>query len=406
MLEERLLKKTRRWKWFRLVFQKVLPITLVSVIIFTLGWLGGSGRISLGGYGTENRSLPNSLDYSSVDVIYRTIRAKFDGTLDESKLLDGLKTGLANATEDPYTEYFNAKDAKDFYGELDGTFEGIGAELGKDDNNNIIVIAPLAGYPAETAGLRPKDVIAGIDGKVTSGMTISDAVSLIRGEAGTDVKLTIVRDGDQQLDISITRASISIPSVKSEIRDGVGILTISRFGDDTTSLATKAAQEFKNQNVKGVVLDLRGDPGGLLQAAVNVSSLWLKDKTVLTERRDGKIIQSYKSAGTPVLLGMPTVVLIDGGSASASEITAGALRDNEVATLIGVQSFGKGSVQEPVNLVDGSLLKVTIARWYTPSGNNIDKQGITPDKKIEMTEDDYKNKLDPQMDAALEQLKS
>ena len=400
MLGQEIVEKPKTKKWLKFLFKKALPLTLAGAVLFTLGWFGGSGRISIGGYGSENKKLPGSLDYSSVDIIYRTIKAKFDGSLDESKLLDGLKTGLASATGDPYTEYFNAKDAKDFYGELDGTFEGIGAELGKDASNNIIVISPLAGYPAEKAGLMPKDVIGAIDGKVTNGMTINDAVKLIRGAAGTSVKLTIIRD-NAQLDISVTREAITVPSLKSEIKDGIGILTISRFGDDTTSLAQKAAQDFKNQNVKGVVLDLRGDPGGLLQAAVNVSSLWLKNKTVLTERRDGQIIQTYKSEGTPVLLGMPTVVLINGGSASASEITSGALHDNSAATLMGVQSFGKGSVQEPVNLVDGSLLKVTIARWYTPAGNNIDKQGITPDKKVEMTEDDYKNGKDPQLDAAL-----
>lgn len=385
--------------------KKVLPVTLSAFIIFSSGWALGSGRFAIDKKSpiSANSKLPSKLDYSSVDTIYQSIKDNFDGKLDESKLIDGMKTGLANATGDPYTEYFNPNDAKAFYGQLDGTFEGIGAELGKDESGNIIVIAPLAGYPAEKAGLKPKDIIAKVDDKSTSGFTIDDAVKVIRGKAGTTVKLTIVRDGEVQ-EITITRQSIQIPSVKSEVRDGIGILTISRFGEDTTSLAQAAAKSFKDQNVKGIVLDLRSDPGGLLEAAVNVSSLWLKNKTVLTERRDGKIIQSYSSRGEATLEGIKTIVLIDGGSASASEITAGALRDNGAATLMGVKSFGKGSVQQPIDLLDGSLLKVTIARWYTPAGKNIDKEGITPDKEIKITDLDIENKVDPQLDGALRQL--
>lgn len=387
--------------------KKVVPILLSALIIFVAGWAVGGGKIHINKYNvaSQNSKLPNKLDYSSVDTIYKSIKDNYDGKLDEAKLLDGIKTGLANAAGDPYTEYFNPKDAKDFYGQLDGTFEGIGAELGKDANGSIQIISPLAGYPAEKAGLKPKDIIAAVDGKSTSGFTIDDAVKTIRGKAGTSVKLTVVRDGTPQ-DITVTRAAIQIPSVKSEVKDGIGILTISRFGDDTTKLATAAAQDFKSKNVTGIVLDLRGDPGGLLDAAVNVSSLWLKDKTVLTERRDGKIIQTYQSKGSPVLNGIKTVVLINSGSASASEITAGALRDNGAATLMGLKSYGKGSVQQPINLGDGSLLKVTIARWYTPDGKNIDKEGIKPDTEVKISDDDAKAGNDPQLAAALAQLKN
>jgi carboxyl-terminal processing protease len=394
-------------KSFMPILKKLGPIALSAAIIFSAGWLVGGGRLNVQHYSatSANNKLSDSLNYSSVDVIYKSLKDNFDGKLDQTKLMEGIKTGLANATGDPYTEYFSPSDAKDFYGQLDGTFEGIGAELGKDATGNIVVISPLAGYPAEKAGLKSKDIIAEIDGKSTSGFTIDDAVKLIRGKAGTTVKLTIVRDGAAQ-DISITRQAIQIPSVKSDVKDGIGILTISRFGDDTAKLAQDAAKNFKSQNVKGIVLDLRGDPGGLLDAAVSVSSLWLNKKTVLTERRDGKIIQTYGSAGESTLSGIPTVVLIDGGSASASEITAGALHDNKAATLMGLKSYGKGSVQEPINLKDGSLLKVTIARWYTPAGKNIDKEGITPDKEVKISDDDIKAGNDPQLDAALVQLKS
>jgi carboxyl-terminal processing protease len=182
-------------------------------------------------------------------------------------------------------------------------------------------------------------------------------------------------------------------------------MTINRFGEDTVQLARKAAKEFKEASVKGVVLDMRNNPGGLLDAAVQLSSIWLENKTVLTERRDSVVIRTFNSSGQATLKAMPTVVLINGGSASASEIVAGALKDHEAATLIGEKSFGKGSVQQPVNLIDGSLLKVTIARWFTPDGKNIDKEGISPDQEVKITDEDIKAEKDPQLEAALAKLK-
>lgn len=393
-------KKTRR------LFSKIIIPAALGLTLFSAGWMFGSGRISLNRLpiNVANTKLPSRLDYSSVDTIYKSLKENFDGELDETTLIDGLKAGLVKAAGDPYTDYFSSDEAKDFYGQLDGTFEGIGAELGKDDDKNIIIISPLAGYPAEKAGLKPKDIIAEVDGKSVYDLSISDAVTKIRGAAGSEVKLTIVRDGKPRV-ITITREQISIPSVKSEVKDSVGVLSISRFGDDTVALAAQAATSFKAAGVKGVVLDLRSNPGGLLEAAVGVASLWLKEKTILTERRDGVIIQTHKSEGTATLLGMPTVVLINEGSASASEITAGALRDNNAATLIGEKSFGKGSVQQPIDLKGGGLLKVTIARWYTPNGKNIDKDGITPDTVVKISDKDIESGKDSQLKAALDSLK-
>ena len=391
---------------FAKAFRKYAPLVLGGVVLFSLGLFMGSGKLGLRGYGAvgSNSKLPSRLDYSSVDVIYNSIKNNYDGKLSEEDLLNGMKAGLAKATGDPYTEYFNSKDAEEFYSQLDGTFEGIGAELGKDDAGNITIVSPIKGYPAEKAGLKPKDIIAKVGDKVTTDFTIDDAVKLIRGKAGTEVELTIVRDG-KPIELKIMREKISVPSVKTEVRDGIGIMTISRFSDDTAGLARAAATGFKNENVKGVVLDLRGNPGGLLDSAVSLSSLWLNNKVVLTERRDKVVIETYRSSGTAVLDGVPTVVLINEGSASASEITAGALRDNKAATLMGQKSYGKGSVQQPVNLKDGSMLKVTIARWFTPGGKNIDKEGITPDKKVGITDEDITAQRDPQLDAALESLK-
>lgn len=384
-------------------FQGVASV-LIGVSLFGLGWAAGSGKLRLTqSYQavSTNQDLPEKLDLSSIDTIYKSLRDNFDGELDEAALLDGLKSGLAKATGDPYTEYFNPDAAEEFQSQINGTFEGIGAELGKNADDNIIIVSPIAGFPAERAGLRPRDILAEIDGESAGGLTISEAVDKIRGEKGTTVTLTVIRD-NTPLEIAIVREEIDIPSVKSEVRDGVGIITISRFGDDTVKLAREAAENLKDQGVRGVVLDLRSNPGGYLEAAVLVSSLWLEPgTTVLTERRDNVVIETFKAQGTPVLKGVDTVVLINEGSASASEITAGALKDHGAAILIGQKSYGKGSVQQPISLGNGGLLKVTIARWFTPDGKNIDKEGIEPDEKIELTEEDFKNDRDPQLEAAL-----
>ncbi len=379
---------------------------VAAAVIFLSGWGLGSGRIILNGNQIFRKSvqkgLPANLDYTSVEQVYDTLKRDYDGQLDSQKLTDGLMSGLAAATGDPYTEYLNKDAAKDFNDQLNGTFTGIGAELSKDAQGNLTVISPIAGFPAEKAGLKPKDVITDIDGTSTNGLSISEGVNKIRGPKGTTVKLKIVRGGTQELNIDIVRDQITVASVTTKTLDGnIGYIQISRFADDTSGLAQKAAADFKQAGVKGIVLDLRSDPGGLLDAAVNVSSLWLPSgKTVLSERRDNVVVRDYPAKGNPVLAGIPTVVLINEGSASASEITAGALHDNGAATLMGVKSFGKGSVQQLEDLANGGVLKVTIAHWYTPKGININKEGISPDKEVKLSDDDAKNQRDPQLDAA------
>lgn len=384
-----------------------LTAVFVCAAIFALGYGLGAGNIKLGGLKSEQKNLPKDLNLNSVQQVYDSLKDNFDGQLDVNKLLDGLKHGITQAAGDPYTDYFTPEEAKNFQDQLNGTFQGIGAELSKDSHNNLIVVSPIAGFPAEKAGLKAKDIITGIDGASTVNMSVDQAVSKIRGPKGTVVSLKIVRD-NTQLTIKITRDEIKIPSVSSKILSGnIGYIKINEFSSDTGELARNVAEKFKLANVKGVILDLRGNPGGELNAAVDVSSLWLKQGSiVLSERRDGQVIQTHNSNGNSILKGVKTVILIDEGSASASEITAGALHDNHVATLLGVKSFGKGSVQQIVNFGDGSMLKVTIARWYTPDGKNIDKQGISPDKTILRTDADIKAGRDPQLDAAKSYLNS
>ncbi|HVS58253.1 MAG TPA: S41 family peptidase [Candidatus Saccharimonadales bacterium] len=390
---------------WRLKFLRGIAAAMVAVCIFTVGVGVGDGRIAFGtGHALDavTNNLPDQLDYSTVNALYQKLKGDYDGKLTTAQLLDGLKHGLAQATGDPYTEYFTAKEASQFTDQLNNTFSGIGAQLGTDSKGNIEIIAPIKGYPAEKAGLKPKDLIVAIDGATTAGMSPDQAVSKIRGKAGTPVKLQVVRGGSQVLNFTITRADIKLPSVTTKTLDGnIGYVQISTFANDTTGLVQKAANSFAKAHVKGIILDLRDNPGGLLNDAVDVSSLWLPEgKTILQEKRGGVVVNTYTATGGDELSGIPTVVLINGGSASASEITAGALHDNGIATLIGEQSYGKGSVQQIENFTDGSELKVTIARWYRPNGQNIDKKGITPDKVVKLTDADAKAGNDVQLKAA------
>ncbi len=388
-------------------FKKVIIYEIASVLLvfalFGSGWLLGTGRFSL--RSDPITSLSSSSNNSSaptdgVDELYQKLKQNYDGDIQDPAVLDELKAGLVKAAGDPYTVYLSKQDTKDFNESLNGTFEGIGAELGKKDNF-IIIVAPIKGTPAFKAGLQPQDIVVEIDGESSTDISISDAVKRIRGPKGETVTLTVIREG-AKVEVPIVRDTINIPSVEWKKEGEIGIITISRFGDDTAVLTKKAATELQTQGIKGVVLDLRGDPGGLLDAAVKVASVWLpRGSKVLDEKRGGEIVQSFTTQDAPILEGLPTVVLINEGSASASEIVSGALRDNNAATLMGEQSFGKGSVQRLMDLDGGGSLKVTIARWYTPGGKNIDKEGIAPDIEVMLTTEDRKAARDPQMDAAI-----
>jgi len=370
--------------WGRLLGWLKLPAVLA--VVFLAGMALGNGWIGQHLPGAPRpvaKGLPSKLDYSSVNTVYQSLKANYNGQLTESQLIDGLKHGLAQSTNDPYTEYFTAAEAKQFNDQLNDKFSGIGAELGQDSSGNLQVIAPIAGTPAAAAGLQAQDLIASINGTSTSGLNVDQAVNKIRGPAGTSVKLQIVRAHSQVLNLTITRQNITVPSVTTKLLPGnIGYMQISTFADDTSQLAQKAADQFAGQHVKGIVLDLRDDPGGLLTAAESVSSLWLNQgQTVVTTRgTDGS--QTTMAQGGNELHGIPTVVLINSGSASASEITTGALHDNNDAYVIGQKSYGKGVVQQLINFDDGSQLKVTIASWYRPNGQTINHRGITPDQAV------------------------
>jgi carboxyl-terminal processing protease len=385
---------------------KTVGLVVVALTIFLAGIGVGNGSIFLSSSSSNkaNKDLPEDLNYATVEQVYDLLKTHYDGKLDNAKLLDGLKSGLSSATGDPYTQYFSKEDAKAFNDQLNGSFTGIGAQLGQDADGNLLVIAPIDDSPASKAGLRPQDIIASINGTSTSGMSVDKAVSMIRGKKDTKVTLRILRNKSEDINVTITRADINVPSVKWEmLDDNIGFITVSQFGDDTTDLMNQAGLALKDKGAKKILLDLRGNPGGLLTAAVSMSDMWLpQNKTIVQEKRGGVVTDTYNSDGGGLFNGLPTAILIDAGSASASEIVSGALRDNNAATLFGEKSYGKGSVQEIQNLPNGSEIKITVARWYRPNGQNIDKKGIKPDHEVKMTDDDYKNKRDPQKDAALD----
>lgn len=387
----------------RAPFSRRAVFGLLGIGLFILGLLIGNGTIKLTSSNYQNvTGLGNSIDYSSVTELYKTLVQNYNGELTETDILNGLKHGLAKSTGDPYTEFFTADEASNFNSELQGTITGIGAQLDLDEAGNVIVLAPLAGSPAEAAGLRARDVIVTVDGKSTSGMTTNDAVQKIRGKKGTTVKIGVVRDKTQALNFTITRDTIQIPTVTSKILDNnVGYLQVSQFSEDTNQLIDKAVKDFKAKGVKKVVLDLRDNPGGEVTTAVHLSSQWLKQGDLIVEqRRDKTVVDSDRATNQDGLQGLPTVVLVNGGSASASEITTLALRDHKAAYVIGDQTFGKGVVQRLIPFSDGSSLKVTVAKWYSPNGTNINKTGIKPDKVVTPSEDDIKNGNDVQLKAA------
>jgi len=383
---------------------KRVSLAIVAVLVFGSGWLVGAGKV--GPNSASNLASIISSDGSEyipseeLDEILSKLKDNFDGDVKAEDIRNGLKSGLVSAVGDTYTEYLTAQENSDFNSDLNGKFEGIGAELGKE-GNFIIIISPIKGTPADKAGIRPQDIIIEIDGEPSTDISVSEAVKKIRGEKGTTVTLTIIRDGEQII-VPIVRETIDIPSVEWRTENGVGIIAIGRFGTDTTGLVEKAAKEMTDSGVKKVVLDMRGNPGGLLDEAVGVSGVWLpKGSTVLEEKRGGETIKTFTTSKNPIFKDVKTVILINKGSASASEIVAGALKDNGAATLIGETSYGKGSVQQIIELSGGGALKVTIARWFTPKGKNIDKEGIEPDTKVELTSDDIKASRDPQIQEAL-----
>lgn len=355
----------------------------------------------------KDKAKENSVDFSLFWRVWDLLKDKYvdAGKLDAKNLFYGAIKGMLQATGDPYTTFFTAEENKQFNEDITGDFEGIGAELGVK-NGILTVIAPLEGTPSEKAGLRSGDKIVKINGKNSAEMNIEEAVDNIRGPKGSTVTLTIFREGSKDTqEITIERDRISVKSVTVEWKNNnIEYIKITRFGDDTSREFMSVISQVKNKKAGGIILDLRNNPGGYLEASIEIASKLLpKDKVVVIEESgDGNQKKMYTRGGD-IASEIETVVLINEGSASASEILAGALKDNRSnVVLIGKKSFGKGSVQEFIDLPQETAVKITVARWLTPNGVQINEQGITPDKEISLTEDDYNNNRDPQLDEALQ----
>lgn len=384
-------EKRQQLSWF-------LTLVIVAIVSFVAGARSDAlfaNVASVFGVRTSNKTI----DLSSVQKTYQELIANYDGKLDTQKLIYGANRGLVEAAGDPHTAYMDPDETKEFDKSLSGQIGGgIGAEIGLRSNKPTI-IKPLENSPAQKAGIKAGEAIVKVNDEASSDWSVEKVVSKIRGEVGTSVKLTLL-SGDQAREVSVVRQNIVSPAVESEIDGEIGILKVNRFGDDTVSLARKYASEFAEKGVKKVILDLRNNPGGTVGAAQGLLGIWLDNQIAMTERRGSEIVKTLRTTGTPILGNMKTVVLINGNSASASEITAGALREYGKATLVGQKSYGKGSVQIVLGLPGGSQMKVTEARWYTPKGKNIDKTGIEPDVKVDLSSDDINNNVDPQMDEA------
>ena len=382
-------------------------LVLVSVFMLVLGFAGGS-RID----DIRNLIAPvfglkkvERIDFSNVEKTYQALASNFDGEIDKQKIIDGASKGLVEAVGDKYTEYMTAKEAEEFNKSLSGDVgTGIGVELAKD-GDSVKVVRVLAKNPAESAGILAGDVISKVNGEDVSKENTSEISKKIRGDAGTTVKIGVIR-GNEKKEFSVTRAKIENPSVELTKKDGVATLSIYRFDSETGVLAKKYAEEIKNEGISKVILDLRGNGGGYVQAAKTVASLWLeKNALIVSEKTGSKTVEEIRATGDNPLKGIKTVILLDGSSASASEIVAGALKEHKAAQIVGEKSYGKGSVQTTIDMPNGALLKVTIAKWFTPSGKNISNNGISPDIKVSAPKGESYLLNDIQKNKALEILK-
>lgn len=384
-------------------------IILIAVSVFFIGIYFGRNNFAPAYNGAQvvinpEKGRPREVDFSLFWDAWRELEDNFvdKSKLDMQKMLYGAISGMAGSLEDPYTVFMDPEETDRFSKDISGSFEGIGAELGMK-NNAPAVIAPLPGTPADKAGIRPGDKIIKVNDVETAGLSLDRTVEMIRGPKGTEVVLTIIREGaPAPLAIKIIRGKIEVPSLKSEINDNVAIIHLYQFTKNADKEFKKAANEAIKNGAEKLILDLRNNPGGYLDTAIQIASQFIEEGKIVAieEGKGGK--KEHKSSGGSFLKNIPAAVIINEGSASASEIVAGALRDQNGIKLIGKKTFGKGSVQELRDLKKGSSLKVTVAKWLTPSGVCINHEGINPDIEVNYTEDDFKSGRDPQMEKTME----
>lgn len=402
--------RSRQWP-------KRLGITAVGVGLLTGGfYLGNNYRLDFSQplqpaiIQSSALNNTNSPLFSQVEYLLKNkyLRAN---DLDDQKLMYGAISGMVSAAGDPYTSFFNPEENKNVESQLTGSYEGIGAELGYNKDKQLTVIAPIKDSPAAVAGVRAGDIIARINDKDSVNMPLSAAVEEIRGKAGTTITLTLVRSGaDGPLTLTITRQKITVKSLDLSYKDNsnapagnqqIAYIRLSRFGDTTNQEWDTAVNDIVSHQAKALILDLRNNPGGYLDSAIHIGSEFFTDGEIVGQQDAQGHVEKFNVDHRGKLTSIPVVVLINGGSASASEIVSGALKTRNRATLVGENSFGKGSVQQVIDMAQNTSLHVTIAKWLLPDGSNIDKVGIKPTQEVKLTNDDFNQGKDPQLDAAI-----
>lgn len=393
---------------------KILIVILIIVLLATFFGAGlvigkvTSGKITFRGdielY--KPTDLPDLFDSKLLGQVWTIIQSDYvdKENIDETKLFYSTIEGFVAGLGDQHSVFFDPETTDEFEAQIAGEFEGIGAEISIKDSI-LTVVAPLTGSPAEKAGLMAGDKIFAVDGKDIIGLSVDKAARLIRGPKGTQVTLSVIRGDEEPQEIIITRDVIEMHSVEWSFRDdGLLYLKLKAFNGDTMKLFDQLAKEVRSRNPKGIVLDLRNNPGGLLTTALDVSSLWIENDVLVVEKFGNGSEKKYNASRNAPFKNIPTVILINQGSASGSEILAGAFQDYELGKLVGKKSFGKGSVQALKKLPDGSSIKITTAKWLTPKHRSISDEGIVPDVEVEFTREDLDAERDPQLDKAIELL--
>jgi len=394
---------------------KYFVIVFAMIAAFALGFYLKE-PITAMATGHQTASPDIKLEFSYLNDVLQQLETSFidPEKIDQNKLIYGAAKGMVESVGDPYTAFFDPTDTKSFQDDISGYFEGIGMQI-EVRNDRLKVVAPLQDTPAQRAGILAGDEILKINGTSTIGMSSDEAVTLIKGPKGTEVVLNIYRNGwDEPKDFKIIRDTIRVPSLELSFKDvngkKVAYLKIFQFSDVLYSDFQKAAREINSKNSQGIILDLRNNPGGLLDQAQDIAGWFLRNREVILkeETRNGDKYETkdYLAFGPSTFASKPVVILINQGSASASEILTAALHDNRNAVIIGETSFGKGKVQQLFGLSDNSSVKITIANWLTPKGEQIDGNGIKPDIEVKMTAADYDAGKDPQLDKAIETISS
>ena len=393
--------KNVEWKEKQTSLGNAIIISVVMLVIgLTLGlnwknWFGGFAPYL--GFEKDHSS---EVDWSGLDEVYNKLANYYDGEIVQSKIVEGAKKGLTDALGDVYTVYMDAEEAKEFEDDLHGNVgAGIGVEMGLRDGY-VRVLRTLPDNPARKAGILAGDILYKVNGEEVYSLSTEEISKKVRGEEGTEVEVTVIRDGEEK-SFKMKREIINNVSAYVDYDGSTAIVTVTRFDEDTGMMVQKFAKEFEKKGVKKVILDLRGNGGGYVNAAKDLLSLWINGDTILVQKSkhsDDK--KTTSDANKAILSDMKTVVLVNGSTASASEIVAGALQDYEKATVVGETTYGKGVVQNLFDFNDGSKLKVTTASWYTPKERSINKTGIEPDVKVERSYEDINAMRDPQMDKA------